>query len=194
MTIASRIDHAANAGLLIQQWRESPRMMALTGALMGVVHELLVKPLDQMERQTRIDTAEGFCLDQIGERLGQPRPAVTASTDDFPIFGFDGSGGLGFGQGLFDTVHPELSPRVPVGDAFYRVALRMRAGSLLQDGSVPSMEGVVRQDFPEASYEDEGDMTATLHISDTRTQLLNLLSELEAWPRPGGVALTVDTS
>ena len=70
----------------------------------------------------------------------------------------------------------------------------MRSAALLANGSVPGLEGVVQQDFPEASYQDAGDMTATLHVTDTRTQLLALLSAIDAWPKPSGVTLTVDTS
>ncbi len=190
--LAERIDTTANADLLIQQWRQVPRMQALTGALLAVVDDQLVKPLADMERMTRIETAEGVWLDHIGERLETPRPATNLS--NFSFFGFDGSGGVGFDQGLLATVAESLSPRVPVGDEYYRVVIRMRSGALLANRSVPNLEGVVHQDFPEASYQDAGDMTATLQVTDTRTQLLALLSASDAWPKPGGVALTVDTS
>ena len=141
---------------------------------------------------TRIETADGMWLDFIGERLDIPRPA-TMSTD-YAYFGFDGSGGVGFDQGPIATVIEALLPRVPVGDEYYRVALRMRSGELLADASVPGLEGVVQRDFPEASYQDAGDMTATLNITDMRTQLLAILSAIDVWPKPGGVALTVETS
>ena len=189
--LAKRIDLGENARLLIQQWRDTPRMQALTEALLDVVDEHLVQPLAVMEDHTRMDTAEGAWLDYIGERLGIARPATNLT--DYAAFGFDGSGGVGFDQGPFATVVEALSPRVPVGDEYYRVVLRMRSRALLADGSVPSLEGVVQQDFPEASYQDGGDMTATLHITDTRTQLLALLSAIDAWPKPSGVALTVET-
>ena len=190
--LAKRIDLGENAELLIQQWRRVPRMQALMEALLGVVDDHLVKPLAEMERMTRIETAEGVWLDYIGERLEMPRPATDLG--NFSFFGFHGSGGVGFDQGPFATVIESLSPRVPVGDGYYRVVLRMRSAALLADASVPGLEGVVRQDFPEASYQDGGDMMATLHVTDTRTQLLAVLSAIDAWPKPGGVALTVETT
>ena len=190
--LAKRIDLGENAELLIQQWRENPRMQVLMEALLEVVDDFLVKPLAAMERMTRIDTAEGVWLDYIGERLEMPRPSTTST--DYAFFGFDGSGGVGFDQGPFATVIDALSPRVPVGDEYYRIVLRMRSAALLADATVPGLEGVVQQDFPEASYQDGGDMTATLRITDPRTQLLAILSAIDAWPKPGGVALTVGTS
>ena len=190
--LAKRIDATANAELLIQQWRRVPRMQALMEALLEVVDVHLVKPLADMERMTMIGTAEGVWLDYIGERLGVARPATDLG--NFSFFGFQGSGGVGFDQGLLATVTESLSPRVSVGDGYYRVVLRMRSAALLANGSVPGLERVVQKDFPEASYQDGGDMTATLHVTDTRTQLLAILSAIDAWPKPSGVALTVDTS
>ena len=190
--LAKRIDVHANAGLLIQQWQQAPRMRALVDALQGVMDDHLIRPLADMEERLRIATAEGFWLDCIGERLMLPRPATDIA--NFASFGFHGSGGVGFDQGPFATVVEALSTRVPVGDEFYRVILRIRSGVLLLDGSVASLEEAVAEDFPDAAYQDAGDMTITLHVTDTRTQLLNLLSAIEAWPKPGGVELTVDTS
>ena len=192
--LAERIDLAENAELLIQQWRRAPRMRALALALLHVVSDHLIEPTVDVERRLRIETADGFWLDCIGKRLDIPRPAVMATVSDFPFFGFQGSGGVGFDQGIFATANPALSPRVPAGDTFYRVILRIRSGTLVADGSVPSLEEAILQDFPEAAYEDSDNMTVTLHVTDTRTQLLNLLSATDTWPKPAGVALTVDTS
>ena len=190
--LAKRIDVHATAGLLIQQWQQAPRMRALVDALQGVMDDHLIRPLADMEERLRMDIAEGVWLDFIGERLMLPRPATDIG--NFSFFGFHGSGGVGFDQGPFATVVEALSTRVPVGDGYYRVVLRMRSAALLANGSVPGLEGVVRQDFPEASYRDAADMAATLHVTDTRTQLLALLSAIDAWPKPAGVALTVETS
>ena len=192
--LAERIDLGENSELLIQQWRRAPRMRALALALLRVISDHLIEPTVDVERRLRIETADGFWLDCIGKRLDMPRPAVLATVSDFPFFGFQDSGGVGFDQGIFATANPALSPRVPAGDTFYRVILRIRSGTLVADGSVPSLEEAILRDFPDASYEDPYDMTITLHVSDTRTQLLDLLSATNTWPRTAGIALTVDTS
>ena len=95
--LAKRIDVHANAGLLIQQWQQAPRMRALVDALQGVLDDHLVKPMGDMEERLRIDTAEGVWLDFIGERLMLPRPATMSTA--YAFFGFHGSDGVGFGQG-----------------------------------------------------------------------------------------------
>ena len=89
--LARRIDVHANAGLLLHQWQQAPRMRALVDALQGVVDDHLVKPLEEMEERLRIDVAEGVWLDFIGEQLMLPRPATDMPTD-YAFFGFQGSG------------------------------------------------------------------------------------------------------
>ena len=189
--LAKRIDVHANAGLLIQQWQQAPRMRALVDALQGVMDDHLVKPLANMEERLRIDTAEGVWLDFIGERLMLPRPATIVT--DYAFFGFHGSGGVGFDQGPFATVVEALSPRVPVGDVFYRRLVRMRAEVLLTDGSVPALEAVARKVLPRAEYVDHGDMSVTVRNPFRDRADWNILATLNAvggWPSPSGVSLS----
>ena len=189
--LAKRIDVHANAGLLLQQWQQAPRMRALVDALQGVVDDHLVKPLEEMEERLRIDVAEGVWLDFIGERLMLPRPATM--TTDYAFFGFQGSGGVGFDQGPLATVVEALSFRVPVGDVFYRRLLRMRAEVLLTDGSVPALEAVASKVFPRAEYVDHGDMSVTVRNPFRDRADWNLLDTLNAvggWPSPSGVSLS----
>ena len=189
--LAKRIDVHANAGLLIRQWQQAPRMRALVDALQGVMDDHLIRPLADMEERLRIDTAEGFWLDCIGERLMLPRPATIVT--DYAFFGFQGSGGVGFDQGPFATVVEALSPRVPVGDEFYRRLVRMRAEALLTDGSVPALEAVASKVFPRAEYVDHGDMSVTVRNPFRDRADWNLLATLNAvggWPSPSGVSLS----
>ena len=189
--LAKRIDVHANAGLLIQQWQQAPRMRALVGALQGVMDDHLVKPLGEMEERLRIDIAEGFWLDCIGERLMLPRPATDIA--NFASFGFHGSDGVGFDQGPFATVVEALSPRVPVGDEFYRKLLMMRAEALLADGTVERLSDAVGHVFPGVSYRDGGDMTAEVQGAyqglDSRS-LLEALDIAGGLPSPAGVELS----
>ena len=189
--LAKRIDVHANAGLLIQQWQQAPRMRALVDALQGVMDDHLVNPLGEMEERLRIDIAEGFWLDCIGERLMLPRPATDIA--NFASFGFHGSDGVGFGQGPFATVVEALSTRVPVGDEFYRKLLMMRAEALLADGTVERLSDAVGHVFPGVSYRDGGDMTAEVQGAyqglDSRS-LLEALDIAGGLPSPAGVELS----
>ena len=189
--LAKRIDVHANAGLLLHQWQQAPRMRALVDALQGVVDDHLVKPLEEMEERLRIDTAEGVWLDFIGERLMLPRPATDIT--NFAFFGFHGSGGVGFDQGPFATVVEALSPRGPVGDEFYRKLLMMRAEALLADSTVERLSYAVEHVFPGTSYRDGGDMTAEVQGAyqglDSRS-LLEALDIAGGLPSPAGVELS----
>lgn len=160
MTYAERINTAANAGLLLQQWRDTPRLQALAEALLGIIGEELLQPLATLEGQMGLDSAAGVWLDHIGARLGLPRPATRDTEFDF--FGFEGSGGVGFGQGIFSTTDPALSPRVPVGDDYYRRLLRLRAEVVLGDGTTATLDRSIAHVFPGATHQDDGDMTMTL--------------------------------
>ena len=187
----SRIDVDANGGLLIQQWRRAPRMRALTDALLGVVDEHLIRPLADIEERLQIETADGVWLDFIGERLELPRPATNLA--NFAFFGFDGSGGLGFDQGPMATVNEALSPRVPVGDVYYRSLLQMRAEVLIADASLPRFESAASRVFPGTAYEDNGDMTATVRAAFQGSDTINLLEALNAagsWPSPAAVSMS----
>ncbi len=189
--LAKRIDVHANAGLLIQQWQQAPRMRALVDALQGVVDDHLVRPLADMEERLRIDIAEGFWLDCIGERLMLPRPATDIA--NFAFFGFHGSGGVGFDQGPFATVVEALSTRVPVGDEFYRKLLMMRAEALLADSTVERLSDAVGHVFPGVSYRDGGDMTAEVQGSYQGLDSRSLLESLDiagGFPSPAGVELS----
>ena len=189
--LAKRIDVHANAGLLIQQWQQAPRMRTLVDALQGVMDDHLIKPLGEMEERLRIDIAEGFWLDCIGERLMLPRPATDIA--NFAFFGFHGSGGVGFDQGPFATVVEALSTRVPVGDEFYRKLLMMRAEALLADGTVERLSDAVGHVFPGVNYRDGGDMTAEVQVAyqglDSRS-LLEALDIAGGLPSPAGVELS----
>ena len=189
--LAKRIDVHATAGRLIQQWQQAPRMRALVDALQGVMDDHLVKPLGEMEERLRIDTAEGFWLDCIGERLMLPRPATDIA--NFGSFGFHGSGGVGFDQGPFATVVEALSPRVPVGDEFYRKLLMMRAGALLANSSILSLESAAEHVFPGIQYKDNGDMTVDVHSVYRGLNYRHILAALDdvgGLPSPAGVELS----
>ena len=189
--LAQRIDLAANRELLIQQWRRAPRMRGLTEAVLGVVDDHLIQPLADLERQFNIETADGFWLDCIGERLRLPRSATNLG--NFAFFGFDGSGGVGFDQGPLASVTPALSPRVPVGDEFYRQLLKMRAKLLLSDSSVLSLESAGSRVFPGIEYRDNGDMTVGVRSVYQGRDFRHILAALDAvggLPSPAGVELS----
>ena len=303
--IAQRIDADAIARLLVSQWADALRLQALVRGLLGLVNELLVRPLAQVELQAGIDSARGVGLDWIGERLGLQRPGVldtsfdqfgfstlspyrlrgttsdglasiqaivdgsltfnglTASGLDFsgagdfddvadilqtalrgagdalanvevtydsganifsitlptegriapPITG-SASGGVatalglddgeviagadetyvGFDQARFVSSIPQLSPRVPVGDEYYRQLLRTRGAWLLSDGSVLSLQAALRQTFPDAIYQDNQNMSLTVTYTEALQMLDQVARDSGVIPKPCGVSLTINPS
>ena len=77
----------AKTGLLISQWQGSS-VETLASELLDLIDAELVRPLAEMERQSDITTAAGAWLDRIGERLGFPRPTVTADAAETLFFDF----------------------------------------------------------------------------------------------------------
>ena len=180
----------ARIALLISQWEGSAPMLALLRGMYGLIDTELVQALKDLERMRNWDTAEGVWLDYIGRRLGMERPGIDAMVTRF---GFDGSDGVGFNQAPFATVSGFV-PQVAVGDAIYLLCLKVWAGTILTSGTIPDMNTAVQRSFPAAYYTDGGDSTlalATLASGTPQTTARNILTLLDAWPRPAGVGLTV---
>ena len=78
--MAERIDQAAIEALLVSQWSNSTRLKTLIDAVLEIVTELLVEPAAEIERMTRLDTAQGVWLDYIGDRSGWEGPASGGQT------------------------------------------------------------------------------------------------------------------
>ena len=175
--------------LLITQWQESGKMTMLMMGLMELSEREHIMPLQRLEDMRNLDLAEGIWLDYHGERLGRPRPAITGTSIRF---GFDGSDGVGFSQAPFSTTIIQLSVRVPLVDDRYRIMLKLRAGELTHDGSIPSIETAIREAFPDAYVVDAADGTMELIVDRTTYDgLIDLITDLDAWPRPAGITLTV---
>ena len=188
--IARRIITTDSAlSLLIDQWQESPRMQELQRGKFGLIRELLIEPLERIERYINIDHAVGRFLDDIGERLGLQRPSIPGSLVGYPAFGFRDSDGVTFSQGRFQSANPLIGPRVPLGDGDYRKLLLVRAGAITSPTTIPRMNETVRRGFPAAYYTD-GDGIITLTVGESST-LVSMVTDLEIWPRPVGVELMV---
>ena len=191
-TIAGRIDTDAIAALLVTQWDDATRLQALAAELLAIVDEELTTPLIELEQTTRIATAEGEWLDRIGVRLGVDRPFTADMT--FARFGFDGSDGVGFDQGPFDSVISALVNTVPVGDAYYRCLLGIRGRALLGSGSVPDLEAMLVSEFDNVRVEDNADGTVTVRnvANDTRQELATIVEAVIRQAMPAGVAVTIE--
>ena len=181
----------ANVALLITQWRESAKMVALMRGLHELIDVELVQPLKDMEDMRNIDLAVGVWLDCIGERLGFPRPYVQMPAT--ARFGFEGvTIAVGFNQAPFRSVLLEQFDLTPIIDRVYRNCLKVWAGALLASGTIKSMNEAVQRVFPSSYYTDGLDGSLTLTITTTTlTTEKQVLTDNDRFPRPAGIALTV---
>ena len=175
--------------LLISQWRDNDKMAALVRGLFDVIDRRLLQPTSALENMRSLDLAEGVWLDYIGERLGFPRPYV--NTPNVQYFDLAPGSGVGFNQAPFRSRIVDTFNLTPVVDSAYRNILRVWAGNLLHDGTIPVMNAAVRRVFPAAYYTDGVDGTLTLTIATTLSVEKSVLTDLDGFPRPAGVALTV---
>lgn len=73
MTVIYQPDHATSMkGLLYEQDRDKPRLMALIGAL-GAAFQLAEDVLHGIRENSRLPYAQGAALDQWGDLVGEPR-------------------------------------------------------------------------------------------------------------------------
>ena len=191
-TIAGRIDTDAIAALLVTQWDDATRLQALAAELLAIVDEELTTPLIELEQTTRIATAEGEWLDRIGVRLGVDRPFTADTT--FARFGFDGSDGVGYDQGPFDSVISALVNTVPVGDEYFRCLLMIHGHALLGSGSVPDLEAMLEDEFSNVRVEDNADGTVAVRnvANDARQELATIVEAVIRQAMPAGVAVTIE--
>ena len=182
-------------GLFLPQYAESSRLQALAAALVQVLEDEVVEPLQRMERAVNPDAAEGILLDWIGTRIGLPRPWVASA--DARFFGFRGtsaSGGRTFGQAPFFTRRRGLELREPIGDATYRILLKGRARRLRGGADRETLEAVLAILFGNGHLDETG--AAPVLRAQTDNDVLfalaqGLLFEL-LFPRPATVTMTLE--
>ena len=139
----------ADTGLLLSQWRDAAALKAITDIWLQIAQDEIQTPMDRLATEQNLDTASGWWLDRLGERLGVVRPS--APTSDADEFGFDAAGKPFDGFPLSDAERPVTAP---IGDPLYRRILRARIVALHSDGTRGALEQSLRQIDPFASVFD----------------------------------------
>lgn len=186
--MACKLDVTTNIALVIEQYKNTIRLMKLIGGLLSLVQNELVLPLCKYQSQLNINNAVGFLLDRIGAIFGYARPFVDSG--DFVYFGFDGNG-LGFDQAVF-VPDGGSAAFIQIGDDPYRTLLKAWIGGLFTDGTVPSINKVIQLALGQQGGHviDNGDMTATVYLYNKDINLLYMIARTNVIPRPAGVAYT----
>lgn len=141
-----------------------------------------------------IDTAVGYGLDVWGRILGVSRILELPSTAQFFGFQQEQSGATGFGQAPFFSGQSS-SNNVELLDSAYRTLLFAKALANICDGSIPSINQLLLNLFPNLGncfIADGLNMTMTYTFKFPLTPLqLAIVQNSGVLPRTTGVAVSV---
>ena len=171
---------------MIGQWHQASELRALIQAYLNVRKAEISDQFLTLQAMRNLDTAEGWWLDQIGLRMGYPRPVVSDTESD--VFGFDLSKHKGFNQARF--LSATRAPLIGIGDDLYRQFLRARRYVNYAAATMQNFDAAVREIDPGAQVTDNLDMTVTVRTD--RVSDLELARDTLAVPKPAGVKMIVE--
>ena len=178
------VDVRTLESLIVQQFKNKPRLAALVRELLALIQGEFVTVLYSLERQMNLDTAVGAWLDHLGTRVGMTRPSVPDVGISY--FGFD-EAGVGFDQAPLRSVLPALATLLPMDDALYRLLLKAKVGAGAQMSAADWERGISNAGLT-GRVTDNQDMTARILLATQRP-------DVEHWQRvfraPSGVTLEV---
>ena len=141
MSFANILNPLDRVNLLISQWQSDDRMSAVMLELLRLVQTELVSVLAEIERASNPDTANGWFLDLLGERVGVYRYRVSDNTGKFGFEITDGSetdGRVNF-RGRMHSSNPFLGGASRIGDAYFRRVVKARYASLFGDATTKNI-------------------------------------------------------
>lgn len=167
------IDVRDNTRLLISQ-HFGTQLEEIATRWLATMQEYMAAPVNAFD--VDIESATGFALDEIGERLGFGRPRI--EDESVVYFGFSDED-LSFGQGVLATSDDVFFPGIPVSDTTYRCLLKARAVALRSTGSRRDFEDGLRCLSANGEVLVQGDprsaLSATLqHAEQTSDQIQGL--------------------
>lgn len=136
-----------------------------------------------------LTTANEFGLHVWSIILGLPLYINSPPYPDEPTFGFEGSGGVNFDNGILGQANGS-SEVLPIETQ--RIALQLRYFQLVSSGTVPETNRMLKYlfaNFGAAYLIDNHDMTQTYIFDFPLTwDLIYLFNNFDILPRPAGVA------
>lgn len=178
---------------IISQYSNSP-----------IITDLIVSMFDALDQTADIDdffdkvfnilTAEGQGLDVWGRILGVSRVLQVPANDEY--FGYEEAlpDASGFGQAPFFSGQP-VTDNFSLSDSAYRLLLLAKAAANISDGSIASINSILRTLFPgrgNCYCTDGRDMTMTYTFEFALTQPeFAIVSNSGVLPRPAGVSVTI---
>jgi hypothetical protein len=178
------IDISNNSDYLTGLPRNDPKLKILIDEINKIIQEKLINAAIDLEKQSSILIATGIWLDKWGDRLGFKRPYTPS--DSFETFGFDDAG-VGFDQAPF---YGGVDQNVSIADEPYRQYLIAYGGQLLTDGTLDSLNSILRAAFGKGYYKDNGNMTVDVIIEITLEPIItSMITTTNILPKPCGVKI-----
>lgn len=177
---------------VISQYTNSPILTQLIDNFSQYVDQ--TKNMDDFfDMIWNIDTAVGYGLDVWGRILGVTR--TVSIPGDVTYFGFQESNSwVGWGQGVF-YVGGQSTQNFILTDSSYRILLLAKALSNISDGSIPSINRLLLNLFPNRGncYVADGmDMTMIYTFAFVLSDVEKaILAQSGVLPKPVGVSATV---
>lgn len=177
---------------LLSQYANSPTILALIDSFADCIDP--TTDIDNFyDYVWNVDTAQGFGLDTWGRIVGVSRVFPVA---DVAYFGFEEAGdALGFNQGVFWSGNALTTNFALSDDAFRRLILA-KAESNICDGSIPSINQLLRNMFPgrgNAYVVDNLNMTMTYRFDFALSPVdLTIVQNSGVLPAPTGVAVFIE--
>ena len=178
---------------VISQYANSPVLLALIDALSEAIDRQTSFD-DFYEAVWDITSATGFGLDLWGRILGVSRVLYVATDGAFLGFS-EATDAQDFDAGIF-YAGGQLTANFALTDLAYRRVLLAKAALNITDGSISSINTILRALFPDngnAYVRDNLDMTMTFVFGSTLSKVdYAIVAQSGVLPKPVGVSVTVE--
>jgi hypothetical protein len=143
-----------------------------------------------------VETAQGWGLDVWGRIVGVSRTLSVPGDQNYLGFAEAGGTAQPFNQGIFYSGQ-QISDNFVLTDSAYRVLIFAKALANICDGSIPAINQILLNLFPNRGncyVVDHLNMTMTYKFEFALTQLeLAIIAQSGALPKSTGVSVTVET-
>lgn len=179
---------------IISQYANSPTITALIESFFDCVDQTN-NMSDFFDNVMNIETAQGQGLDVWGRIVGVSRTLQLPQSEKF--FGFEEQSGVTvspFNQSAFFSGE-SLTNNFQLSDQAYRALILAKAFANISDGSVPSLNKLLLNLFPNRGncfVTDDGDMTMTYTFNFPLSPVeAAIVIQSGVLPKPAGVTMTI---
>lgn len=182
------------AQTVISQYQNSPILMQLIDNMVEYF-DPTIRLNNFFNLVWNIDSAQGWGLDVWGRILGVGRVLHVPIPADYLGWN-EATDAFTFGEGIFYGSDVALTENYYLSDSVYRRVLLAKAFANICDGSIPAINQILIDLFPDYGncyVKDNLDMTITYRFTDDLTAPDSTLAQQSGvLPKPAGVAADFD--